>query len=85
MSEPAVSISVQELDAARSRPAAWANHIKPVFLVALLLCTWLPMAFFLLSSRLEGSMFGYVGTRALLLFLGTAHVPAIRWEGPSPV
>jgi hypothetical protein len=34
------------------------------------------MAFFLLSSRLENSMFGYAGTRTLLLFLGTAHVPA---------
>jgi hypothetical protein len=34
------------------------------------------MAFFLMSSRLEGAMFGYAGTRTLLLFLGTAHVPA---------
>lgn len=76
MSEPSVSIAVQDLDAARARPAAWADHVKPVFLVSLLLCTWLPMAFFLFSSRLEGSMFGYAGTRTLLLFLGTAHVPA---------
>jgi hypothetical protein len=76
MSEPSASISVQDLNAARSRPAAWANHVKPVFLISLLLCTWLPMAFFLLSSRLEGSMLGYAGTRTLLLFLGTAHVPA---------
>jgi hypothetical protein len=76
MSEPSVSISVHDLDARRAAPAAWANHIKPVFLVSLLLSTWLPMAFFLLSSRLEGTMFGYAGTRTLLLFLGTAHVPA---------
>ena len=76
MSEPSVSIAVDELDARRVAPAAWANHVKPVFLVSLLLCTWLPMAFFLLSSRLEGAMFGYAGTRTLLLFLGTAHVPA---------
>ena len=34
------------------------------------------MAFFLLSSRLETSMYGFAGTRTLLLFLGTAHVPA---------
>jgi hypothetical protein len=74
MSEPLLSVSVDDLDAPRSAP--WANHLKPVFLVSLLLSTWLPMAFFLLSSRLEGSMFGYAGTRTLLLFLGTAHVPA---------
>jgi hypothetical protein len=74
MSEHSVSIAVSDLEA---RPAAaWANHVKPVFFVSLLLSTWLPMAFFLLSSRLEGAMFGYAGTRALLLFLGTAHVPA---------
>jgi hypothetical protein len=76
MSEPSVSIAVSDLDAGRVTPAAWANHVKSVFLVSLLLCTWLPMAFFLLSSRLEGAMFGYAGTRTLLLFLGTAHVPA---------
>lgn len=76
MSEPSVSIAVSELDARRIVPAAWANHVKPVFFVSLLLSTWLPMAFFLLSSRLEGAMFGYAGTRTLLLFLGTAHVPA---------
>ena len=76
MSEQSVSIAVDDLEARRSTPASWANHVKPVFLVSLLLCTWLPMAFFLLSSSLEGSMFGYAGTRTLLLFLGTAHVPA---------
>lgn len=76
MSERSASIAVSDLDARRAVPAAWANHVKPVFLVSLLLSTWLPMAFFLLSSRLEGSMFGYAGTRTLLLFLGTAHVPA---------
>ena len=75
MSEQSVSISVHKVDA-RARAAAWAGHVKPVFLVSLLLCTWLPMAFFLLSSRLEGAMFGYAGTRTVLLFLGTAHVPA---------
>ena len=52
------------------------HQLKSVFLVSLLLCTWLPMAFFLLSSRLENSMYGFAGTRTLLLFLGTAHVPA---------
>ena len=76
MSEPSISIGVRDLGVEQSRPAAWANHIKPVFLVSMLFATWLPMGFFLLSSRLQGSMFGYAGTRTLLLFLGTAHVPA---------
>ena len=26
---------------ARPKSSAWANHVKPVFLVSLLLCTWL--------------------------------------------
>ena len=60
----------------RAIAAPWVQHVKPVFLVSLLLATWLPMAFFLLSSRLETSMYGFAGTRTLLLFLGTAHVPA---------
>jgi len=76
MNEPSISIAVQELSVEQPQRAAWANHVKPVFFVSLLLATWLPMGFFLLSSRLEGSMFGYTGTRTLLLFLGTAHVPA---------
>ena len=76
MNEPSISIGVQELGVEQPQRAAWANHVKPVFFVSLLLATWLPMGFFLLSSRLEGSMFGYAGTRTLLLFLGTAHVPA---------
>ena len=60
----------------RTASAPWVQYIKPVFLISLLFATWLPMAFFLLSSRLETSMYGFAGTRTLLLFLGTAHVPA---------
>ncbi len=76
MSEPSATISVNDLQTERSTPAAWTQHLKPIFLVSLLLSTWLPMAFFLLSSRLESSVYGFGGTRTLLLFLGTAHVPA---------
>jgi hypothetical protein len=68
ISEPSVSIAVHELDAARVHPGTWANPMKPVFLVSLWLCTWLPMGLLPLSSGLEGSMFGYAGTRTLLLF-----------------
>lgn len=60
----------------RDLSASWTDHLKPIFLVALLISTWLPMAFFLLSSRIESSMYGFVGMRTALLFLGTAHVPA---------
>ena len=56
--------------------ASWTDHLKPIFLVALLLSTWVPMAFFLLSSRIEGAVYGLGGVRTALLFLGTAHVPA---------
>ncbi|HKY44445.1 MAG TPA: hypothetical protein VJM50_15260 [Pyrinomonadaceae bacterium] len=50
--------------------------MKRIFLVGLLLSTWVPMAFFLLSSRFESSIYGFGGMRTALLFLGTAHVPA---------
>lgn len=56
--------------------ASWTDHLKPIFLFALLLSTWVPMAFFLLSSRIESSIYGFGGMRTALLFLGTAHVPA---------
>lgn len=63
-------------DLQRDLSASWTDHLKPIFLVALLLSTWAPMAFFLLSSRIEGSMYGFGGMKSALLFLGTAHVPA---------
>lgn len=75
MNEPS-TILAHDLQRERSVTAPWVQHVKPVFLVVLLLATWLPMAFFLLSSRLETAMYGFAGTRTLLLFLGTAHVPA---------
>jgi hypothetical protein len=52
------------------------DQLKRIFLFALLLCTWVPMAFFLLSSGIENSIYGFGGMRTALLFLGTAHVPA---------
>ena len=55
---------------------SWTDHLKPIFLVGLLLTTWVPMAFFLLSSRIESSLYGFAGMKTALLFLGTAHVPA---------
>ncbi len=74
MTDPAASIVVHDLE--RPASVSWSQRVKPIFLVALLLSTWLPMAFFLLSAGLAPSMPGFAGTRTLLLFLGTAHVPA---------
>ena len=61
MDEPS-TILAHDLQRERSVAAPWVQHVKPAFLVSLLLATWLPMAFFLLSSRLETSMYGFAGT-----------------------
>ena len=73
MNEPS-TIMTQDLRTDLS--ASWTVHLKSIFLFALLLSTWLPMAFFLLSSRVQSLSYGFVGMRTALLFLGTAHVPA---------
>ena len=48
---------------------------KKYFLVAMLACTWIPLAFFILiaPSHTTG---GFAGAKMVFLFLGTAHVPA---------
>src|ERR1044071_4226972 len=77
MREPSASIVFNDLPSARGTPPFLPqSRIKPIFLYSLLLSTWLPMLFFILSSRLESPTFAFQGTRTLLLFLGTAHVPA---------
>ncbi|HEU4639290.1 MAG TPA: hypothetical protein VFS84_10590, partial [Candidatus Binatia bacterium] len=73
MNEPSTMVAQ---DLRRDLSASWTDHLKPIFLVGLLLSTWVPMAFFLFSSRIEGSMYGFGGMKTALLFLGTAHVPA---------
>ena len=76
MNEPSAPIYVRDLQGRPAFSQLLADYAKPVFLVALLLSTWLPMAFFLLSSRMESSVYGFAGIKTLLLFVGTAHVPA---------
>src|SRR5262245_52358759 len=56
--------------------ASWTVHLKPIFLYALLLSTWVPMAFFLLTPGFDTATVGLAGMKTVLLFLGTAHVPA---------
>jgi len=46
------------------------------FLLALLLSTWVPLIFFVSLTRFPTMGIGVVGIRTVLLFLGTAHVPA---------
>jgi len=50
--------------------------LKRYFLVALLLSTWLPIAFFILLVPSGGENSGLSGIKTVFLFLGTAHVPA---------
>ena len=73
MNEPSTIVAQ---DLRKDLSASWTDHLKPIFLLALLLSTWVPMAFFLLSSRIDSSIYGLGGMRTALLFLGTAHVPA---------
>jgi hypothetical protein len=49
---------------------------KRYFLLALLLCTWLPIAFFILLAPPEAATGSLAGIKTVFLFLGTAHVPA---------
>ncbi|HKG78854.1 MAG TPA: hypothetical protein VKA78_05530 [Pyrinomonadaceae bacterium] len=69
-------ILAPDLRSERSWVSTWTDHLNPIFLGALLLSTWLPMAFFLLSSKIDNSIFGFGAMKTVLLFLGTAHVPA---------
>jgi hypothetical protein len=46
------------------------------FLMALLLATWLPIAFFILLAPPGAEGGGLGGIKTVFLFLGTAHVPA---------
>ncbi len=49
---------------------------KRWFLVALLISTWLPIAFFIFVVPSRGELTGFAGIKTVFLFLGTAHVPA---------
>src|ERR1041384_8046022 len=73
MNEPSTLMTT---DLRQDLSASWTDHMKSIFLLALLFSTWVPMVFFLLSSRIQSSMYGFVGMKTALLFLGTAHVPA---------
>lgn len=70
--------SAQEIVTAgpeRTKPVT-SSLFKRYFLLSLLLCTWLPIAFFILIAPPEGAHGGLAGIKMIFLFLGTAHVPA---------
>ena len=75
MDEPS-QILAPDLRSEHFWATTWTDHLNPIFLACLLLSTWMPMAFFLLSSKIESSIYGFGGMKTVLLFLGTAHVPA---------
>jgi hypothetical protein len=74
MSEQAAPLS--SVDLRPISPPFWATKLKPAFLFALLLSTWVPMIFFVWNARLESVLYGFGAMKSMLLFLGTAHVPA---------
>ena len=50
--------------------------LKRWFLIALLLATWVPIAFFTLLASSASESGGLWGVKIVFIFLGTAHVPA---------
>jgi len=75
---------MEQLSSAQEIATAGSQRVKPdasilfkrYFLLALLLCTWLPIAFFILLAPPEAATGGLAGIKTVFLFLGTAHVPA---------
>src|SRR6185436_7322904 len=49
---------------------------KRRFVLALLISTWAPLAFFIALGQMTSFGSGIGGIRSILLFLSTAHVPA---------
>ena len=74
----------QQLSSAQEIVTGGSQRIKPAtswlskryFLLSLLLCTWLPIAFFILFAPPEGAIGGLANIKRIFLFLGAAHVPA---------
>ena len=75
---------MEQLSSAQEIARAGSERIKPdasmlfkrYFLLALLLSTWLPIAFFILLAPPEAATGSLAGIKTVFLFLGTAHVPA---------
>lgn len=57
-------------------PVSQASAQKRRFILALLVSTWVPLAFFIALGQFSVIGPGVGGIRSILLFLSTAHVPA---------
>ncbi|HEV7396359.1 MAG TPA: hypothetical protein VGN86_07590 [Pyrinomonadaceae bacterium] len=57
-------------------PASQVSAQKRRFILALLVSTWVPLAFFITLGQFSVIGPGIGGIRSVLLFLSTAHVPA---------
>lgn len=70
--------SVQEVVGASGETAKPLGGpiLERYFLPALLACTWIPIAFFILLAPPDAATGGLAGIKMAFLFLGTAHVPA---------
>lgn len=58
------------------RAASRTEQARQRFLLLLLLSTWVPVAFFILTPTAQLESAGLYGLKTVFLFLGTAHVPA---------
>lgn len=67
---------VNENSTIAPRSVALAQRGDRSFLLALLACTWIPIAFFVLLAPPDPAAGGLAGIKTIFLFLGTAHVPA---------
>jgi hypothetical protein len=71
-----IGISGGELAAPVARGTAGAARARRLFSLGLLLCTWIPMLFFLAMGGHDNWGTGARATKAVLLFLSAVHVPA---------
>ncbi|HEX6719285.1 MAG TPA: hypothetical protein VF088_19420 [Pyrinomonadaceae bacterium] len=69
-------VSTDIIATAREERRTTSLALKRWFLIALLLATWLPIAFFTLVASAAGETGGLWGVKTIFIFLGTAHVPA---------
>jgi hypothetical protein len=60
------------------------SSVKRYFLLALLVSTWIPFAFFILLVPSNAGPGNFLAIKSVFLFLGTAHVPATLYLYTDP-
>jgi hypothetical protein len=71
-----VSSAQEIIGAAQLIKPATSALFRRYFLLSLLACTWLPIAFFILLAPPDAATGSLANIKTIFLFLGTAHVPA---------